>query len=106
MRDTLLVFRNEREGPQRGLLLTVDFTKEGKNWAGTCLELGTSAYASGIEQAREEVAESIILQLNSVEGLNFINEYLQERGVTPVIISVEHNGSPSTDRWELAKAVA
>ena len=107
MRDTLLVFRNEGEGlPKRGIILNIDFVKEGESWVGTCLELGTFAYANSVEQAREEVAESVLLQLNGVQGLNFITDYLKDRGVKQVEIKFEHDGSPPTDRWEMAEAVA
>ena len=43
--------------------------------------MGTVAYADSLEEARQEIGESIILQLGSVEELGFVEEYLREHNV-------------------------
>lgn len=83
MRDHVLAFRMKADRPEYAVLLTVDFAKEpaeaGEVWTATCLELGTSAYAQSIEEARDQLQEAVQLQLNEVERLGFMEEYLEER---------------------------
>ena len=47
-------------------VLTCSFHKEGRTWVGVCNELGTSAYAPRLEQARDQLLEAILLHLDAI----------------------------------------
>jgi len=49
-------------------ILTLSFHKEGRVWVGVCNELGTSAYAPKLEQARDQLMEAIHLHLEALAG--------------------------------------
>jgi hypothetical protein len=61
--------------------LTFAFEQEGGNWVGVCLELGTSAYDADLEEASHQLADAVSLQLNEMERLGYITEYLEERNI-------------------------
>lgn len=74
--------RYSREGRLIGTgSLTFTFEKEGNNWVGVCLELGTSAYDSDLDEATKQLNEAVSLQLNELERLGFVDEFLAERNV-------------------------
>jgi len=76
------VYHRSPEGELRGtVVLTLSFQQEEDQWVGTCVELGTSIHASSLQEADEEMAEAIALQLNEVERLGFITDYLVEHNV-------------------------
>ena len=76
------VYHRSPEGELVGtIVLTLSFQQEEDQWVGTCVELGTSTHAFSLQEADEEVAEAIALQLNEVERLGFIAEYLAEHNV-------------------------
>jgi len=76
------VYHRSPEGELLGtVVLTLTFQQEEDQWVGACVELGTSTHASSLQEADEEMAEAIALQLNEVERLGFIAEYLAEHNV-------------------------
>ena len=87
MRQHFVALRLDGQIPKEAIVLTADFVKEDDNWVGTCLELGTSAYSHDLESLRKELEESILLQLEEVEKLGFLEEYLTERKVPLATIS-------------------
>jgi predicted RNase H-like HicB family nuclease len=85
MRDTVTVIhRNGQGSPDYLVLLTFEYREESGSWVGLCPELGTSAFSDSPEQARLELREAVELQLNELERLTQIQEYLLENDV-PVV---------------------
>ena len=87
MRDTATVIhRNANGSPDYVIVLTFDFCEELGQWVGVCPELGTSAFADTLQQARLELREAMELQLNEMEKLTEIREYLAENrvSITPI----------------------
>ena len=85
MRDTVAVIhRNGQGSPDYVVLLTFEYGEEIGKWVGVCLELGTSTFADTLEQVREELQEAVELQLNEMERLAHIQDFLQENHVLVV----------------------
>ncbi len=102
MRDQAIVIELTESGPRSLIILTLDLTQEDNVWIGTCVELGTSAYADTLDDLRGEIADAIGLQLNEAIRLGFIDEYIQERNVrTLPLIQLEETGVASRERFGL-----
>lgn len=63
------------------LILTAEFDREGDQWTGECLELGTATCADTLEDVRKELYELVGLHVNGVDDMGHIEEFLSERGV-------------------------
>ena len=87
MRDTATVIHRNTEGsPDYVVVLTFEFSQESELWVGLCLELGTSSFSDTLEQTRLELQEATELQLNEVERLGYIQDYLADNHVCMVPI--------------------
>ena len=76
--------------------LTFDIEKEGEQWTGTCLDLGTSTFGDTLDEAINELHESVTLQLDEVDRLGFVSEYLAENRVSIIrLADVESSGDSS-----------
>ncbi len=85
MRDTATVIHRNTEGStDYVIVLTFEFSQELDRWVGLCLELGTSTFADTLDQIRLELQEAVELQLNEVERLGYIQDYLAENHVRVV----------------------
>ena len=85
MRDTATVIhRNKQGSPDYVVVLTFEFSQEVGQWVGLCLELGTSAFADSLEQTRLELQGAVELQLNEIEKLTEVRDYLVENHV-PIV---------------------
>ena len=93
MREQAIAVEISERGPSNLVLLTLELTQEEDVWVGTCIELGTCAYADTIEELRGEIADAIGLQLNEAMRLGFIDEYIQERNVRTLPLIQLENGS-------------
>ncbi len=62
-------------------VLTVEFGQEEGQWVGLCQELGSAAHTDTLAQVEAELSEAINLQLNEMERLTDIREYLAENQV-------------------------
>lgn len=83
MRDTIGVIHRDGQGnPDFTVGLTLDYQQEDRQWVGVCLELGTSTFADTLEQTELELREAVELQLNGMEDLGYLNEYLEARQVS------------------------
>ena len=84
MRDTIAaIHRDEQGNPDFTVGLTLDYQQEEDGqWAGVCLELGTPACADTLEQTKRELRGAVELQLNGMEELGYLQEYLEARQVT------------------------
>jgi hypothetical protein len=106
MQGKLAAIRTEQNGPKAIFFLTLAFEQEGPVWTATCLELGTSTYANDIHTVQNEIFEAIALQLNEVERLGFIDDYLKEHGITVFPIPPGKPSQKDSDRWQLIPAGA
>ena len=104
MRETIIGIHYEMEprAPDFVFPLTLDFEQEGTLWVGTCLELGTSTFAESLDALRQELQDAVVLQLNEVENLGFIDEYLEENRVHVTRLSDAE--LPHEDRFYIAVA--
>ncbi len=100
MRATLLAVRKGNGVPLSVIALTADLEQEDDKWIGTILELGTSTFADTLDALMNELDEAVVLQLNEVERLGFIEEYLKEHGVRRAFLPSEQENKES-DRWKL-----
>jgi len=100
MRGTLIAFRRGDGVSLSVIGLTADFVQEGDQWVGTVLELGISTDADTLDAVRDELAELVVLHLNEVERLGFLEEYLKEHGVRQELLPKEKTDERS-DRWNL-----
>jgi hypothetical protein len=99
MRQHFVALRLDGQTPKEAILLTADFVKEDDTWVGTCLELGTSTYSEDLESLRKELEESILLQLEEVEKLGFLEDYLTERKVPRTPITTNYASGTPSGRW-------
>ena len=74
----------------------------GEQWTATCLELGTSTFGDTLDEAKKELQEAVILQLDEVERLGFIADYLEENPVP--IIRLADAVAPSDSSFALSSA--
>lgn len=81
-----VIHRNPNGSPDYVIVLTFEFNQESNQWVGLCLELGTSTFADSLEQTRLELQEAVELQLNEMEKLTEVTEYLVENHVRIVPI--------------------
>ena len=100
MREQAIAVELTERGPSNLVLLTLELTQEEDVWVGTCIELGTSAYAETLEELRGEIADAIGLQLNEAMRLGFIDDYIEERNVrTLPLIQLEKGSVAKTERF-------
>ena len=89
MRDTATVIhRDDKGSPDYLFVLTFEYGTEADKWVGVCLELGTPAFSDTLEQVREELQEAVELQLNEMERLMQVQDFLQENHVRITAIGV------------------
>ena len=63
------------------LILTLQFEREGKNWVGTCVELGTSTFACNTGRAQQKLRESIVSHLDALEEEGERERFFEEYGI-------------------------
>ena len=81
-RETIQVFHSDAQGSlDFAVALTCTYAQEGNQWVGICTELGTSAFADTLDQARVETLEAVQLQLNEVERITNLKGYLADNQV-------------------------
>lgn len=61
--------------------LTFTYQQESGQWVGICAELGTSAFAETLEQMQYELRDAVELQLNEMERIADMREYLADNFV-------------------------
>ena len=102
MREQVIAVETSERGPSNLVLLTLELTQEDDVWVGTCIELGTSAYADSLEELRGEIADAIGLQLNEAMRLGFLDEYIEERNVrTLPLIQLEEGSVANSGRFRM-----
>ena len=79
MRDTVIVVHRDKQGALDYLVqLTFDYFQEEGGWTGICLELGTATDSDALEQTQLQLHEAVEIQLNEMERLCDIEEYLRD----------------------------
>ena len=104
MRDTIIAIHHEKEigRPDFVFTLTFNLEKEAEQWTGTCLELGTSTFGDTLDEAKKELQEAVTLQLDEMERLGFIADYLEENRVP--VIRLTDAVAPSDSSFALSSA--
>ncbi len=104
MRDTIIAIHREKKigAPDFVFSLTFDLEQEGNQWTATCLELGTSTFGDTINEAKNELQEAVILQLDEMERLGFIDDYLEENRVQ--VIKLSDSSASSDSSFALSSA--
>lgn len=62
--------------------LFLDYGIEEGEWVGVCKQLGIAANSDTLDETKEILKDLILLQLNGIDGLTSICDYLSENGVT------------------------
>ena len=107
MRDLCVALQKDDEGNPIGIVvLTADIDEYEEKWVGTVLELGVSTYADSLEELRNEISEAILLQLNEIERLGYIDEYLREHGVRKLNMPTGRDNLEKATPWGLVPAGA
>ena len=82
MQESITIIHADGRGfSDYAVTLTYAYTQEAGQWVGVCEELGTSAFSDTLAQAQVELREAIELQLNEVERLGYIREYMVLRNL-------------------------
>jgi hypothetical protein len=61
--------------------LTLKFQREGNNWVGTCVELGTSTFDKTLEGVQKELLEMVVAHLNALEQEGERARFFEEWGI-------------------------
>ena len=90
MTESVQVIHSDEFGKSDYIInLTLNYCQEARQWTGCCEELGTSAFADDLEQTQAELREAVELQLNGVERITDVRDYLVDNEVViqPVKLS-------------------
>ena len=90
MTESIQVIHSDEFGASDYMInLTLRYYQETGQWVGFCEELGTSAFADDLEQTQVELREAVELQLNGVEKITDVRDYLADNQVViqPVKLS-------------------
>ena len=92
-----VIHRHGRGMPDYSMILTVEYVEEDGQWSGVCTELGTATHADTLADLGKELMEAIDLQLNEMERIADILEYLRDNGVDiqPFPTTMAHQASTS-----------
>ena len=108
MREPAIAVRGGLDGKLDLFILTAEYVEDEHNWIATALEIGVSTYADTLKEARNELMDAVMMQLNEVERLGFMDEYLAEQGIRIQSLSIGDmvkSGSHPQEQWALAAAV-
>ena len=90
MRESMTIIHTDDQGfSDYAVTLMCRYTQEAGQWVGVCEELGTSAFSDTLAQAQAELRDALELQLNEVERLGYVREYLDRNQVEVVPIPVD-----------------
>ena len=91
-RETVRIAHRDGSGEyDYAIELTLLYYFESGQWVGVCDELGTSAFADSLEQMKIELRDAVALQLNEIERIADIRDYLVSNQVskTPIQLPQE-----------------
>lgn len=87
MRETTVVLQYNNSQPIAAVILTFELQEEDGRWLGECIELGTAAFANSLPEVRKELMEAVLLQLNEMEALGFVESFLREHKAVSVALN-------------------
>ena len=99
MLESCVVFRTKGSEPIEIIQLICEFHQDGDRWTSECLELGTAAYGMTLDEARNQIGEAIQLQLNQLEEMGFVDEFLRDHRVHPRQIVLPRPELPHATSW-------
>ena len=70
-------------------VLSVEFSQDGDQWVGVCKELDTAAHADTLDEADEQLREAVSLQLNEMEKIADVREYLVQNHVELLLVPAQ-----------------
>lgn len=63
------------------VVLTVEIQREGAQWVGQCVELGTATFGDSVDEVADELLDLIVLHLEGLEDAGERERFLQARGI-------------------------
>ena len=90
VRERVIIAHRSNDVHDFTIELFLDYRTEDGEWLGTCEQLGVAANADSLDDTKEMLKDLVLLQLNGVEGLTNIHDYLTENGV--VIMKPDSSG--------------
>lgn len=105
MRETIIAIHWIDDRPEYVFPLTFEYLMESGEWLGLCLELGTATSADTLEDIKSQLNDAVELQLNEVERLGFVNEYLLQNNVHIRALSA-HKSAAAGDRQKFQLTMA
>ena len=70
-------------------VLSVEFSQDGDQWVGVCKELDTVAHADTLDEADKQLQEAVSLQLNEMEKIADVREYLVQNQVDLLLVPAQ-----------------
>ena len=96
MRETIIALHwVVADCPDYVFPLTYEYQKDtdGEEWVGVCLELGTAASADTLDEVKKQLNDAVWLQLNEIERLGFIEEYLPQNNIDSFVKTPRQAGA-------------
>ena len=63
------------------IVVNVKFSEEGDQWTAVCQELGTAACGDTFEEAREAIADLMLLHLGALEDAGARQQFFKKHGI-------------------------
>ena len=82
LRERVILTHKANDAHDFTIELFLDYGREEGEWVGICEQLGIAANADTLGETKEILKDLVLLQLNGVEDLTRITEYLKDNGVT------------------------
>jgi hypothetical protein len=89
----------KKKTAQRAFLLTLRATFDGSQWVCTCLDFGVSSFGSNLKEVEQEVLDMTLDQIQTLEELGDLNDYVARHRVPSLRIDDGH--VPSTRRIQV-----
>lgn len=65
----------------RLVILTVEIQREGEQWVGQCVELGTATFGDSVDEVAEELLDLVALHLNGLEDAGEREQFFKAHGI-------------------------
>ena len=64
------------------VILTVEIQREGEQWVGQCVELGTATFGDSVDEVAEELMDLVVLHLKGLEDAGERERFFEAHGIT------------------------
>ncbi len=103
MNESVIFVHKDAYGqPDYVVNLVLTYVQEEDMWVGICQELNTSAYAETLPETKHQLKEAILLQLNEVERLGYIADYLSDNHISTMHLD---GGTKEASGFALAESM-